>query len=55
MKSLIESYGGKNVSALSGKTDFLLAGEKMGPAKKAKAEKLGIVVISETAFYQMIE
>jgi len=55
MKTFIESYGGKNVSALSGKTDFLLAGENMGPAKKAKAEKLGIVVVSETEFYQMIE
>lgn len=55
IKKLIEEFGGKNVSAISGKTDFLLAGEKMGPAKKVKAEKLGVNIITEEQFYQMIE
>ncbi|NOR86476.1 MAG: NAD-dependent DNA ligase LigA, partial [Bacteroidales bacterium] len=55
LKSLIETFGGKNVSALSGKTDFLIAGEKMGPAKKTKAEKLKIQIISEEDFEKMIE
>ncbi len=54
LKSLIETYGGKNVSALSGKTNYLLAGEKMGPAKKTKAEKLKIQIISEDEFNAMI-
>jgi len=54
LKNLIETFGGKNVSALSGKTDFLLAGDKMGPAKKTKAEKLKIQIISEEDFDAMI-
>ena len=54
LKNLIETFGGKNVSALSGKTDFLLAGDKMGPAKKTKAEKLKIQIISEEDFDVMI-
>jgi len=55
LKSLIEQYGGKNVSAISGKTDFLIAGDKMGPAKLAKAEKLGIRIVGEEDFRKMIE
>ena len=55
LKRQIEEYGGKNVSALSSKTDYLLAGEKMGPAKKTKAEKLGIQIISEDDFKQMLD
>lgn len=55
LKSLIEQFGGKNVSAISGKTDFLLAGDKMGPAKLAKAEKLGVQIIGEDDFKKMIE
>lgn len=54
LKSLIEEFGGKNVSALSGKTNYLLAGEKMGPAKKVKAEKLGIQMITEEDFNALI-
>jgi DNA ligase (NAD+) len=54
LKSMIEQYGGKNVSAISGKTDYLLAGDKMGPAKLAKAEKLGVQIIGEDEFMQMI-
>jgi len=54
IKKLIEKYGGKNVSALSSKTDYLLAGDKMGPAKKNKAEKLKIETISEEYFNNLI-
>ncbi len=54
LKQLIEAYGGKNVSAISKKTDFVLAGAKMGPAKLAKAEKLGIRILSEDEFREMI-
>ncbi|HOI32114.1 MAG: NAD-dependent DNA ligase LigA [Bacteroidales bacterium] len=54
LKEKIEQYGGKNISSLSTKTDYLLAGENMGPAKKEKAKKLGIPIISEEDFYQLI-
>ena len=54
IKQLIEQYGGKNVSALSAKTNFLLAGDKMGPAKRAKAEKLKIQIISESDLDRLI-
>jgi len=55
MKALIEAHGGKNAGSVSGRTDFLLAGEKAGPEKLRKAEKLGIPVLSETDFQQLIE
>ena len=51
---LIERHGGRASSSVSGKTDYVLAGEKAG-SKLAKAEKLGVSVISETDFEQMIE
>lgn len=54
LKVLIEANGGKNVGSLSGKTNFLLAGANMGPAKKEKAEKLGIQIISEAEFEAML-
>lgn len=54
-KVLIEQHGGKNTGSISGKTDFLLAGENMGPAKLEKANKLGVKIISEDEFLQMIE
>lgn len=54
LKKLIEKNGGKNVSAISAKTDFLVAGENMGPAKLAKATSLGIQLISEDDFLAMI-
>ena len=54
MKELIEAHGGKNAGSVSGKTAWLLAGEKAGPEKLRKAEKLGIPVLSETDFYQLI-
>ena len=54
MKHLIEAHGGKNAGSVSGKTAWLLAGEKAGPEKLRKAEKLSIPVITETQFYEMI-
>ena len=55
MKQLIEKHGGKNVSSISKNTDFVLAGEKMGPEKRNKAQKLEIPIISEEEFYEMIK
>lgn len=54
IKKMIEDNGGKNVSSISAKTDFVLAGENMGPAKLEKATKLGISIISEEDFLAMI-
>ncbi len=54
IKNLIEKHGGKNVSSISKKTDYVLAGENMGPSKLAKAEKLNIPIISEIEFEEMI-
>jgi len=54
LKKMISKFGGKNVSAISSKTDYLIAGEAMGPAKLKKAEKLGIPIISEDDFMKMI-
>jgi DNA ligase (NAD+) len=54
IKEVIKQHGGKVVSAISGKVDILVAGENMGPAKKEKAEKLGVQIISEEEFTKMI-
>ncbi|RKE04839.1 NAD-dependent DNA ligase LigA [Marinifilum flexuosum] len=54
LKELIELHGGKNVGSISKKTSFLLAGEKIGPSKLAKVEKLGIQMISEDEFLEKI-
>ena len=54
IKDLIEEHGGKNVSSISAKTDYVVAGENMGPSKLSKAEELGIPVISEDQFLTMI-
>jgi len=54
MKQLIEQNGGKNVSSISKNTSFVLAGEKMGPEKRKKAENLGVPILSEEVFYQKI-
>ncbi len=54
-KALIEQNGGKNVSSISKVTDYVLAGENMGPAKLEKARKLGIAIIGEDEFLKMIE
>lgn len=53
-KQIIEQHGGKNVGSISAKTDYVLAGAKMGPAKLEKAKKLGIEIISETDFLKII-
>ncbi|MDE6367921.1 MAG: NAD-dependent DNA ligase LigA, partial [Muribaculaceae bacterium] len=53
-KKLIEMNGGKNVSSISKKTDYVLAGENMGPAKLEKAQALGIPIIDENQFLAMI-
>ena len=53
-KALIEKHNGKNVGSISAKTSFILAGENMGPAKLEKANKLGIRIVSEDEFLQMI-
>ena len=53
-KKLIELNGGKNVSSISKKTDYVLAGENMGPAKLEKANSLGIAIIDENQFLEMI-
>ena len=53
-KALIEQHGGKNTGSISAKTSFILAGDNMGPAKLEKAQKLGIAIISEDEFLQMI-
>jgi DNA ligase (NAD+) len=53
-KALIEQHGGKNVGSISKKTSFILAGENMGPAKLEKAQKLGIRIMSEDEFLQLI-
>lgn len=54
LKELIELHGGKNLAAVSRTTDYLLAGDKVGPAKLQKAMKLGIEIISESDFEKMI-
>jgi len=54
LKKMIEDNGGKVGSSISSKTSFVLAGESMGPTKKAKAEKLGIQLISEHDFLEML-
>ena len=54
LKDTIEKFGGKNVGSISSKTDFVLAGENMGPAKLQKATDLGIKIISEEDFLEMI-
>ncbi len=53
-KDLIEREGGKNSGSISKKTSFVLAGENMGPAKREKCEKLGIPMIGEDEFLDMI-
>ena len=54
-KAMIEQHGGKNSGSVSGKTDYILAGENMGPAKLEKAAKLGVKIINEDAFLNMLE
>ena len=55
LKKIIEDNGGKVSSSISSKTSFLVAGDKMGPSKKTKAESLGVPIISEQEFLQKLE
>lgn len=54
-KAMILQHGGKNSGSVSKNTDYILAGENMGPAKLEKAEKLGVKILNETDFLKMIE
>ena len=53
-KALIERHGGKNAGSISAKTSFVLAGDNMGPAKREKAQELGVRLVSENEFLEMI-
>ncbi len=55
IKALIEAHGGKNTNSIAKTTSYILAGEKMGPSKLEKAQKLNIKIISEADFLKMIE
>lgn len=55
IKHLVEQHGGKNVSSISGKTDYVVAGDNMGPAKLEKAVSLKIPILSETDFITLIQ
>ena len=55
IKADIEQHGGRIAGSISGKTSFLLAGEKMGPEKRRKAESLGVPIISETDYLKMLQ
>jgi len=54
LKDIIISHGGRVLSGVSGQLDYLLAGDNMGPAKRQKAEKLGVKIISEQEFERML-
>ncbi len=54
-KAMIEQNGGKNAGSISGKTHFVLAGENMGPSKLEKARALGITIINEQQFLEMLQ
>jgi DNA ligase (NAD+) len=54
LKELIELHGGKNTGSVSKATDYIVAGEGMGPKKREKAEALGVKIIDENEFAQMI-
>ncbi len=53
-KEMVERHGGKNVSSISGKTSFVLAGDNMGPSKREKAEKQGVPLMTEEDFLAML-
>ena len=54
LKDTIEKYGGQNVGSISGKTNYLVAGEGMGPSKLKKAESLGVPILSEQDFIELL-
>ena len=53
-KAMIEANGGKNVGSVSKKTSFILAGDNMGPEKRKKAESLGVEILTEEQFLELI-
>ncbi|GIU70035.1 MAG: DNA ligase [Candidatus Woesearchaeota archaeon] len=55
LKKLIELNGGKNTGSISGKTSYLVAGENMGPEKLKKAQSLGVKIISEDQFFELLK
>jgi DNA ligase (NAD+) len=55
LKKSIEDNGGRVSSSISKKTDYIVAGDKMGPSKKTKADDLGVTLISEDDFIEMIK
>ncbi|MDM1046582.1 NAD-dependent DNA ligase LigA [Myroides sp. 1354] len=55
LKQMIEDHGGKNGSSISSKTDYVVAGDKMGPSKLEKANQLGVTILTEEAFLTMIK
>jgi DNA ligase (NAD+) len=54
-KEMIEANGGKNVGSVSKSTSFILAGDNMGPSKLEKAKKMGVALVSEEEFLQMLQ
>lgn len=54
LRDKIEAHGGRVLSGISGKLDYLLAGDKLGPSKLEKAQKLGVIILSEQEFEKMI-
>jgi len=54
IKETVEKHGGKITSSISSKTDLLVAGDKMGPAKRIKAEKLGVDIVDEASFIALV-
>ena len=54
LKDLITAHGGKVVSSISAKLNYLVAGENMGPAKLEKAQNLGVNIISEDEFFKLL-
>ena len=54
LKTIIGQHGGKNSGSISARTDYILAGENMGPSKYQKAQKLGISIITEEQFLAML-
>ena len=54
IKRLVEQNGGKLSGSVSGSTDYLIAGDKMGPAKREKAERAGVRILSESEFIELI-
>ncbi len=55
LKKMIENNGGKVGSSISSKTAYLVAGDKMGPSKRTKAESLGVPIITESAFIELVD